>query len=154
MQQLAPQNPNIAVWPQFCVNGPTTLILQEKAFSFTGDDFRICDQNGVAVVVCQGQGMSLRGRKVSTKMEATFTNAVTGQPTNIYLHGDMFGGFAVLSLGEGGPPIAQITRDFASARDIFINAQTYAVNVAPGVDLALIAVLCIAMDETREAGRR
>ena len=36
MQQLAPQNPNIAVWPQFCVNGPTTLILQEKAFSFTG----------------------------------------------------------------------------------------------------------------------
>jgi hypothetical protein len=61
---------------------------------------------------------------VSTKMEATFTNAVTGQPTNIYLHGDMFGGFAVLSLGEGGPPIAQITRDFASARDIFINAQT------------------------------
>jgi hypothetical protein len=42
MQQLAPQNPNIAVWPQFCVNGPTTLILQEKAFSFTGVNPECC----------------------------------------------------------------------------------------------------------------
>ncbi|KAI9635389.1 tubby C-terminal-like domain-containing protein [Dioszegia hungarica] len=195
MQRLSPQDPNIAVWPQFCVGGPLTLTVQRQAFSLTGGDFQVCDQNGVAVVICQGQAMSIRGRKVvtdsqgkelchirspafsllrtfivedpagreivqivkrvgfGTSMKATFMNTTTSQPTSIYLHGEILGGSAILSLGKAGPPIAQLVSDFASARHIFTNAQTYAVNIAPGVDIALIAVLCITMDVTRRARR-
>lgn len=36
MQRLSPQDPNIAVWPQFCVGGPLTLTVQRQAFSLTG----------------------------------------------------------------------------------------------------------------------
>lgn len=61
-------------------------------------------------------------------MEATFTNHSTGQPVTICLRGDMWGGSADLSVGEGGPPIAQITRDLANMREIFTNNQT----VRPG----------------------
>lgn len=34
--QLHPVNPPLGVFPQFCVNVPTTLVLKEKAFSFSG----------------------------------------------------------------------------------------------------------------------
>lgn len=57
-------------------------------------------------------------------MEATFVNHATGQPVTIALRGDMWGGSADLSLGEGGPPIAQITRDLVNAREIFTNNQS------------------------------
>jgi uncharacterized protein YxjI len=32
-------------------------------------------------------------------------------------------------------------------REVFFDQQTYAVMVAPGVDLALIAALCVCFDE-------
>jgi hypothetical protein len=35
-QALVPQNPHISVFPNFVVNGPTSLILKEKAFTFSG----------------------------------------------------------------------------------------------------------------------
>lgn len=57
-------------------------------------------------------------------MEATFTNASTGQPVTINLRGDMWGGSADLSLGEGGPPIAQITRQMMNMREVFTDNQT------------------------------
>ena len=59
---------------------------------------------------------------VSTKMEATFRNHSTGQDTIIDLNGDFWGGAADLSI-QGGPVIAQITRDAFSAREIFSNSQ-------------------------------
>jgi hypothetical protein len=34
--QLHPVNPPLGVFPQFCVNVPTTLVLKEKAFTFSG----------------------------------------------------------------------------------------------------------------------
>lgn len=43
--------------------------------------------------------------------------------------------------------VAQIDRKLLSGRDIFFDQQTYAVIVAPGVDMALIAALCICFDE-------
>jgi uncharacterized protein YxjI len=58
----------------------------------------------------------------STKMEASFTNHSTGQPTIIELHGDFWGGAADLSV-QGGPVVAQITRDAFSMREVFTNSQ-------------------------------
>ena len=55
-------------------------------------------------------------------MEATFTNHIDGREMVIELHGDFWGGAADLSI-QGGPVIAQITRDAFSAREIFSNSQ-------------------------------
>ncbi|ODN92003.1 hypothetical protein L198_05675 [Cryptococcus wingfieldii CBS 7118] len=61
------------------------------------------------------------------------------------LRGDFWGGSAdtstVLSF--------QISRDVMNAREIFAGQQTYYVAVAPGVDLALMAAMCICLDEMK-----
>ena len=46
-----------------------------------------------------------------------------------------------------GAVVAQIDRKLLRARQMFFDQQTYAVIVAPGVDLALIAALCVCFDE-------
>ncbi|GFZ46578.1 hypothetical protein JCM24511_03798 [Saitozyma sp. JCM 24511] len=240
--QLHPVNPPLGVFPQFCVNVPTTLVLKEKAFSFSGDDFAVKDSNGVPVVRCQGKALSFRDRKVitdsvgkplfhlrnkviaihktfvaeddggneifrvtkrmscdvphdiitragslppppsiphhmiivisgaatamasvgshsfrildgmplgivGTKMQATFRNHSTGQEVTLELRGDMWGGSADISMG--GMPVAQITRQLFNMREVFADKQTYFVTVAPGVDLALIAAICICFDEAK-----
>lgn len=48
---------------------------------------------------------------------------------------------------ETGAVVARIDRKLLSARDWFGNAQTYALVVAPGVDMALMVAMCVAMDE-------
>jgi uncharacterized protein YxjI len=46
-----------------------------------------------------------------------------------------------------GLVVARIDRKLLSGKDLLFGQQTYAVQVAPGVDLALIAALCICLDE-------
>lgn len=46
-----------------------------------------------------------------------------------------------------GQTIARIDRKLLSGRDFVFDQQTYAVIVAPGVDAALVAALCICFDE-------
>lgn len=46
-----------------------------------------------------------------------------------------------------GAVVAHIDRKLFRARDLFFGQQTYAVLVAPGVDMALIAAMCICYDE-------
>ena len=67
---------------------------------------------------------------VSTKMEATFTNHLDDREMVIELHGDFWGGAADLSV-QGGPVIAQITRDAFSARELFSNSQTVSRTSSP-----------------------
>ncbi|KAF8175224.1 hypothetical protein K438DRAFT_1608785, partial [Mycena galopus ATCC 62051] len=45
--------------------------------------------------------------------------------------------------------IGQIGRNFFNAREIFGNQQTYQFSVAPGVDLAMMAAICICLDEKK-----
>jgi hypothetical protein len=33
---LTPQNPPLGIFPHFCVQGPTTLVLKEKVWSWSG----------------------------------------------------------------------------------------------------------------------
>lgn len=73
-------------------------------------------------------------------MEATFINAVTGQPTMISLRGDFWGGSADLALGDGGPCIAQITRSLANMREIFTDNQT--VSSTDCHSVVLISTVC------------
>jgi uncharacterized protein YxjI len=53
---------------------------------------------------------------------------------------------------KGGIPVARIDRKILSGKDIFFGQQTYGVVVAPGVDMALIAAMCICLDEMQNEG--
>lgn len=79
-------------------------------------------------------------------MSIKFTNASTGQPVALLLKGDMFGRSATIFI-EDGPPIAMIKRKGMNVSNLVFDKQTYFVDVAPGVDLALMAALCILLDE-------
>ena len=46
-----------------------------------------------------------------------------------------------------GEPIARITRKIFNPRHMFFGQDSYRVIVAPGVDMALVAGLCICFDE-------
>jgi len=46
-----------------------------------------------------------------------------------------------------GATVARIDRKMLNARDLAFGQDTYAVVVAPGVDAALMAALCICFDE-------
>jgi len=48
---------------------------------------------------------------------------------------------------SSGMTVARIDRKFLTGREILFGQQTYAVTVAPGVDMALIAAMCICLDE-------
>lgn len=48
--------------------------------------------------------------------------------------------------------VARIDRKLLSGKGLFFGRQTYAVTVAPGVDMALIAALCICLDEKNNEG--
>lgn len=52
-----------------------------------------------------------------------------------------------------GQSVARIDRKLLSGRDLVFGQQTYAVVVAPGVDAALIAALCICFDEKNNEER-
>lgn len=84
-------------------------------------------------------------------MTALFTNAVTGQPGQLSIKGDMFGLQATVMLDET-IPVATISRQMLEVTDFFLGKQTYFVTVSPGVDLALIAAICICFDEAKNDG--
>lgn len=56
-------SPNLGLFPQFCRNQQTTLILKERILSWTGDDFSVHDQDGRTVVTCKAHKLSTRDRK-------------------------------------------------------------------------------------------
>lgn len=48
-----------------------------------------------------------------------------------------------------GAVVARIDRKLLSGRDVFFGVQTYALVVAPGADMALMAAMCICLDEKK-----
>lgn len=48
---------------------------------------------------------------------------------------------------ETGAVVARIDRKLLNLREIFGNQQTYTLIVAPGVDMAIMTAVCIALDE-------
>ncbi|KAJ7642245.1 tubby C-terminal-like domain-containing protein [Roridomyces roridus] len=79
-------------------------------------------------------------------MTATFTN-FNGQIVDLVCKGDILDRKATIT--RDSQIVAQIGRNFLNAREMFAGAETYQVSVAPGVDLALIAAICICVDESK-----
>ncbi|KUJ13033.1 DUF567-domain-containing protein [Mollisia scopiformis] len=81
----------------------------------------------------------------SSKMVATFTNASNKQPVEMLVKGDWLDRSAVISMN--GATVATIGRSYFNMREIFGGQQSYFVTVAPGVDLAMMAAICVCLDE-------
>ncbi|CEJ60856.1 DUF567 domain protein [Penicillium brasilianum] len=83
---------------------------------------------------------------LGSKATATFTDS-HGKAVTLKMKGGWFDHSADIVDEKTGKPVARIDRKLLSGRDLIFGQQTYAVVVAPGVDAALIAVLCICFDE-------
>ncbi|KAJ3494105.1 hypothetical protein NLG97_g4296 [Lecanicillium saksenae] len=83
-----------------------------------------------------------------SKATGTFT-APDGKTHIFGMRGNWLDSKAEIILGEdkAGPVVAIIDRQFFNKREFFGGQQTYAVTVAPGMDMALAVALCIALDE-------
>lgn len=82
---------------------------------------------------------------LSSKSSVHFLNAADGREVELQINGDWFDRSADITCA--GQTVAHIGRSFFNVREIFADKQTYFVKVAPGVDLTLIAALCVCLDE-------
>ncbi|KAI0015118.1 DUF567-domain-containing protein [Xylariomycetidae sp. FL0641] len=84
----------------------------------------------------------------SSKSIGTFTSA-SGQAETLLMKGDFFDLQADITDEATKQPVAHIDRKFFKARELLANQQTYVVSIAPGVDMAIIAAMCICLDERK-----
>lgn len=78
--QLTPFNPPLGVLPHFCVAQPTTLVMKEAAFSFSGDDFSIVDSNKVEVLKCHGKSLGFGDKKGECEVDPDWRSKVVPEP--------------------------------------------------------------------------
>lgn len=102
------------------------------------------DANGKDVLKIQ------KKMSMGTKLEIKFRNA-NGEKVELDVKGDFWGGSANITLNDR--PVAHISRSLANVREVQFDKQSYAVQVAPGVDLSMIAAACICLDELKEEGK-
>ncbi|CAI7596539.1 unnamed protein product [Penicillium glandicola] len=89
---------------------------------------------------------------LGSKATATFTDS-NGKAVIFKMKGGWFDHTADIVNEKNGQTVARIDRKLLSGRDLVFGQQTYAVVVAPGVDAALIAALCICFDEKNNEER-
>ncbi|CAI7669202.1 hypothetical protein PCG10_007816 [Penicillium crustosum] len=89
---------------------------------------------------------------IGSKATATFTDS-NGKAVSLKMKGGWFDHTADIVDEKSGQTVARIDRKLLSGRDLVFGQQTYAVIVAPGVDAALIAALCICFDEKNNEER-
>lgn len=83
---------------------------------------------------------------IGSKATGTFTDP-SGKVHTFEMKGNWFDTRADIVHKETGEIAAQIDRKLFNAREFFGSQQTYAVVIAPGIDIALMVALCIALDE-------
>lgn len=83
---------------------------------------------------------------LGSKATATFTSA-DGKADVLKMKGDWFSYSAEILDESTQTVVGRIDRKLLSGRDLLFGQQTYALSVAPNVDMALMAALCICMDE-------
>jgi uncharacterized protein YxjI len=84
---------------------------------------------------------------VGSKAIATFTSPRTGSTETLKVKGNWLDTKVDIVNEATGVVVARVDRRLWRGREVFFDQQTYAVMVAPGVDLALVAALCVCFDE-------
>jgi len=182
-----------AIGATYCAVEPTTLAMKEKAFSLSGDTFKIKDaKSGQVVFQIEGKVISLHDKKklldgngneiavfakklvsihktfvvsrgdeklmtitkkmafMKSKMVAEVKNLCSdGREMKIEAVGDWRDKNVVVS-EEGGGILATISRKSLNLNSVAFDAQTYYLQVNPGVDSAMIVLLALAFDELEQ----
>jgi uncharacterized protein YxjI len=118
--------------------------MQAKIFSFTRSQELYKGKDGPKIC-----GVNAKFTFMKAKITANVTNAHNGQQVLVCVKGNWLEKNAIISIGDmkqGGVPIAQVSRSL-DLKELFFSKQTYYVTIAPGVDAAFIAMLCVAIDE-------
>jgi Uncharacterized conserved protein len=89
---------------------------------------------------------------IGSKATATFEDR-NGKTVTFNMKGGWFDHSADIVDHKSGQTVARIDRKLLTGRDLVFGQQTYAVVVAPGVDAALVAALCICFDEKNNEER-
>ncbi|KAF4119514.1 Pfam:DUF567 [Geosmithia morbida] len=84
----------------------------------------------------------LMGSKATIEFQSS-----DGRTVRLIMKGNWFDTSADIVDEETGAVAARIDRKLVNARELFGDGQTYAVTIAPGVDMALMAAACVALDE-------
>ncbi|KAM0805527.1 tubby C-terminal-like domain-containing protein [Usnea florida] len=85
---------------------------------------------------------------LTNESTVSFQNESDGRKVELDVRGTWYDRSA--SVTFGGEPVAHISRSIFNMREIFADKDTYFVTVAPGVDLTMIAALCVSLDEEEE----
>ncbi|CAI7653177.1 unnamed protein product [Penicillium pancosmium] len=83
---------------------------------------------------------------IGSKATTTFTDPGANEVT-LTMSGNWMDHIANVVEEQTGETVARISRKLFTARHMFFGKDNYSVIVAPGVDMALIAGLCICFDE-------
>ncbi|KAI1041302.1 hypothetical protein LB505_002462 [Fusarium chuoi] len=86
-----------------------------------------------------------------SKATATF-NSIDGSAETLNMKGNWLNRSADIVDTTTENVVAWIDRKF-SARDLLLGRQTYTLEVAPGVDMALMVAMCICFDEKNNENR-
>jgi len=91
-----------------------------------------------------------------SKAVITFTTKA-GKSVTLTMKGNWRDSVADIVDESTGMPVARINRKLGDVKtaikDLLLQKQTYAVTIAPGVDMALVAAMCICMDEKNNEGK-
>ncbi|WVW80490.1 hypothetical protein I302_102474 [Kwoniella bestiolae CBS 10118] len=119
-------------------NGNILVSLKSKlsiSKSYTGEDV-----NGKEVLKVK------KKFALGSSFEASFHDLLSSKSKSLQLRGDFWLGSADI-LVVSGPLIAQFSRRKVDGEGLNPNKETYIVNVAPGVDLAMITAICICFEQ-------
>jgi uncharacterized protein YxjI len=75
---------------------------------------------------------------------------MNGEKENFLMHGSFFNVKTEITNERNGQVVAQVDREFFNARQLLGDRQSYAVTIAPGVDMALIVAMVVCLDERRD----
>ncbi|PHH77282.1 hypothetical protein CDD82_3577 [Ophiocordyceps australis] len=106
------------------------------------ETYVIEDPNGKKILEIKNALLKVIGSKATA--ELTLSN---GQTETLTMSGNWLDTSADIICKSTGATAARIDRKLINARELFGSQQTYALVVAPGVDMALMAAMCIALDE-------
>ncbi|KAF2139461.1 uncharacterized protein K452DRAFT_337642 [Aplosporella prunicola CBS 121167] len=84
---------------------------------------------------------------IGSKAICSFTSS-TGAEEELVMEGNFFDSRAEISTKDGHTA-AVIDRKYFNARELIGGQQSYAVTVAPNVDLSIVTAMCICLDELR-----
>ncbi|KAF2146151.1 uncharacterized protein K452DRAFT_219743 [Aplosporella prunicola CBS 121167] len=152
------------------VEGQTMFYIEAKSFSLSrrkafmdlqGNILFTIRKENFSIPPCYYAEDSSGKRILEVQSKFTFGSSkavcsfigVSGKRESLFMKGNFTASKATITDESTNAPVAMINRDIFTAREIFAGVQTYVVSVAPNVDKALIAAMCICLDERRDERR-